>query len=161
MSWFGKFIFYFRSTSLFYLASENYPQHDLIGTQYLHLCFAPNVTTTLTVRSQDITSAPTIPWLIFGGWVTNYRAGAREWHICCTIWVTFALFPRSWHLLCWWQTFDRQITEPQTASLSIHLLILARDVLCGNRPISSIEVLKVSIARSAEYRTTISSKKVK
>ncbi|MEG4322927.1 MULTISPECIES: hypothetical protein [unclassified Microcoleus] len=32
--------------------------------------------------------------------------------------------------------------------MSIHLLILARDVLCGNRPIGSIEVLKVSIARS-------------
>ena len=54
-----------------------------------------------------------------------------------------------------------KLLRRNTASLSIHLLILARDVLCGNRPISSIKVLKVSIARSADYRSTRSSQQVK
>lgn len=42
-----------------------------------------------------------------------------------------------------------QLLRPNTAISSIHLLILARDVLCGNRSSGSIEVLKLSIARSA------------
>ncbi|MCC3415020.1 MAG: hypothetical protein JGK24_08855 [Microcoleus sp. PH2017_29_MFU_D_A] len=42
----------------------------------------------------------------------------------------------------------RQLLRRNTAILSIHLLILARDVLCGNRSSRSIEVLKLSIARS-------------
>ncbi|MBE9185186.1 hypothetical protein IQ270_10775 [Microcoleus sp. LEGE 07076] len=32
----------------------------------------------------------------------------------------------------------------------VHLLILARDVLCGNRSICSIEILRVSIARTRD-----------
>ncbi len=103
-----------------------------------------------------LSSAAPVPQTDIWGWPTDNTGGEVRvtqllYHFSKTgtFWAERGIFWAS----C--RPSRSQLLRRNTAILSIYLLILARDVLCGNRSINSIEVLKVSIARS-----TVSQQKI-